>query len=194
MLKINKKYWLTIAIAAASIVLIILKITKRPTYTGGNKVINHPNVIELKNINTIKEKVKNNDKFILYIGHSLCSDCGDFYNNPFQTILNNNDDIKFYYIDYISRKKYTGNWEKLIGPKNEFGDPNAISSPMINNFTFYFTPTLVFIENKEAKYVFSDYGGGDKYESRYFRTTPDKHELGWKNAIEDVQELINKWK
>ena len=161
----------------------------------GNKMINHPNVIEIENLKIIQSKIKNKEKFAFYIGHSLCSDCGDFYNGPFQEILKNNSDLKFYYADWFARKEIKGDWDKIIGPKNNFEARESIPSPLIDNFTFYYTPTIVFIENGEAKYVFSDYGGGEKRITRYFRNgNEEEKNIGRKNAINDVQEIINKWK
>ena len=195
MSKIHK----VLAVLAIGVIFIVSLIAlNKKTNTRkiiGNKMINHPNVMEIKDLEIIKSKIKNKEKFAFYIGHSLCGDCGDFYNGPFQDILKNNPDLKFYYADWFARKDIKGNWEKTIGPKNNFDANESIPSPLIKNFTFYFTPTIVFVENGEAKYVFSDYGGGEKRVTRYFRNGSEEEKIiGRQNALNDVQEIINKWK
>ncbi len=154
----------------------------------------HPRVININDLNKIKDKIENKEDFIIYIGHSLCGDCHAFRGGPFKIILEKEKDLKFYVVDFYQRKKINGDWDKIIGPKNDALESQNIPSPTIENFTFYFTPALVFIKDGKAQFNWQDFGGGEKRNSRYFRENEDRQVEGNKNAVKDVMELISKWK
>lgn len=90
------------------------------------KNINKENYLIDISYNELKEKIDNEETFVLYIGKEGCSACEDF-NPKFKSIINKYK-IKTYYLDLA---KYSDEEEKYV----------------VKNISFSGTPTVLFMIN-----------------------------------------------
>lgn len=154
----------------------------------------HKNFTIAMNLKTIETKIDSNDKWVLYLGSTACGDCVALMSNVMSNVLEQNPSYEVLYIDYGHFGKKKSKWNKLLGQKWSKGQNLELSKGKIKDFTFKYTPTLVFIENGKAKFIFEDFGGGPKYKTRYYRWITEKEHIGYQNAIEDINGIIKSFK
>ena len=146
----------------------------------------------------IEKKLNQNHRWLLLIDHFSCPDSVVFKNEVINDALKKAPTLKIYVIDqsdYASGEKLNL-WNSIIGKKSNVAKKEIYNSPKIKNFVFKYTPSLLVIEKNQMIDIIEEFGGGEKYQTRYFRHLDDEvsQSKGIANIRKDFDDLIKKWK
>ena len=146
----------------------------------------------------IKDKLQKNHRWFLLVNHFTCPDGAVFKEKVIDYALDKYPQIQFYSIDIsdYSTPPLSEELEAVIGKKSIVSKNQIYYSPLIKGFSFKYTPSLLVIEQNKMVDLIEEFGGGEKWKTRYFRhlDDPDSNAKSAQNIQDDFNTLLKKWK